>query len=478
MASPSSPDEHGNVRAAKFGEYKFYVPLLPTYLNSLNTAYLHCDPQGRPYKLEDFVDEFDRLSMKERLKACGPYLRNHFWEVCFETPESRLKLLEARELRVKKRRCFVIDPQARYIHVILHWVPVDVKNRAVRHVLKRFGQVSRVSREPELTEQPQEVKWRTLLVSITLKSGLSADDVPHKVSFKKGAFSLVIVVGGTPTCLRCCQKGHLRRNCRAPRCDLCARVGHTDKQCNREKVIPAALAGEVAKPADQPGVETPAEAGHAGAESSERSAPATSESVAESQSDVMHVTFDEAAPETASKAEPLRDVFAGGDHVGAKDSLSEPAASESVADFQSEVMDVAHEEGTLGIGKKEEPVREVLAGGDVAAAQGSQSALAASESIAESLLEAMDVTYDEATPGPSSGAEPLPDVVAGGAEGPQSTPAACESSTEDAGSQSEGMDASGDEGEPGPSTKDKKPNPKTYLRKYKPKKKKKRRQKK
>lgn len=424
MAPPTQQEYGDNVNAARFGDYKFFVPPLPAQLNTLNTVYLHCDPEVRPYIFADFVDEFERLSILGNIRACGPYLRNHFWEVCFKTPDDRLRLLEARELEVKRRKCFVIDPQAKYIHVILHWVPRDVTVKCVRKVLRRFGRVCPMEPELKFAEKPQNTEWGTLLASITLKEGLSTDNFPHKVSFKNGMASLAVVVGGTPTCLRCSQKGHLRKYCRAPQCGLCARVGHFDFECGNDNVALAAPAAEVAdaQPADAPRVEAAPGADYLGVESVERSSPAASESVAESEA--MDVTCDQAAPDSPGRAEPLRDVTAGGDHAFAEGSLSVSAASES---------------------------------------------------IAESHTESMDLTHDEATPGTSSGVELRREVLAGGdrAEASQSAPAASESSSEDAGSQSEAMNASGDEAEPGPSTKEQSSKAKSYLRKYKPKKKKK-----
>ncbi|KAH7960466.1 hypothetical protein HPB49_020086 [Dermacentor silvarum] len=359
MAAPA----HDSVSAAKFGEYKFFVPTLPTQLNSRRTAYLHCDPAGRPYKTDHFVDEFRRLSLLEKLKACGPFLRNHFWEVCFCTPEDLQPLLEARELRVKERRCFVIDPLGKYVHVVLHWVPLDVRDRTVRKVLKRFGKVSPVTRlPPEFNARLPEVKWRTLFASMTLKEGLSMDNVPHKVSFKKGTSSLVVIVGRAPMCLRCSQKGHLRRNCKAPQCAFCARVGHVGADCPRESgpsVNEPAAEVTDAQPEDMDAScdDAEAEVDHAGAECPGKSAPTASESAAEdpvSQSADMDVSCEEATPGTSSKEELRPDVRAGGDHVVAE-GPSAPAASEPAsedAESQSEDMDVSADEAAPGTSSK------------------------------------------------------------------------------------------------------------------------------
>lgn len=462
---------YGNVYAARFGEYRFFVPSLPAPLDALNTVYLHCDPEGRPYRFRDFKKEFERLEIMENLRSCGSLLRNHFWEVSFKKTEDRLRLLEARELVVKNRRCFVIDPYGKYIHVVLHWVPHDVTVKCIRKKLRRFGRVPPMEREPKPSEQ-----LRTLLVSLTLKEGLSVDNFPHKISFKDGMASLAVVVGGTPTCLRCSRKGHLRKNCHAPQCGLCARVGHRDSECGNDNVVPAALAVEVAdaQPGDASRVEAPV--GAHNVESSQRTSPAASESVAESEA--MDVTRDQAALDSSGEAGALRDVTADGDQVFAEGSSSLPEASVSAAKLQSQVTGVA---STLVRSQTEEPLRDAFAGGDAMSVDDSLSALAASVSIAESPSEPMDLAYDAATPGTSSEVGHRLDVLAGGerVESSQSAQAASESSSEDAGSQSEAMNVFGEEAAPAHATKESTSKGTSHLRTHKPKKgKKKKRQKK
>ncbi|KAK8770231.1 hypothetical protein V5799_011525 [Amblyomma americanum] len=221
--------EYDRVSAAKFVDYKFFVPPLPAPHQPQKTVFLHCDPDGRPYKFDDMVDEFKRLSLMEKLGGCGQYQRNHIWQVYFKDPDHLQPLLDAGELTVKGRRCLVIDPCFKRVHFILHWVPIDVRDRAVRRVVKRFGSVDHMVSE----KVPAEAKWRSVWARVTLKDGLAMDDVPHLLRLKPGSMSLVVIVGREPLCLRCNQKGHLRRVCGAVRCGLCARVGHADVDCPR-----------------------------------------------------------------------------------------------------------------------------------------------------------------------------------------------------------------------------------------------------
>lgn len=239
MASPVCVLDN-RVSAAKFVDYKFFVPPLPSPHQLQHTVFLHCDPDGRPYKFEDLVDEFKRLSLIDKLGGCGSYQRNHIWEVYFKNPEHLQSLFDAGELTVKGRRCLVIDPCFKRVHFILHWVPIDMRDRAVRRALKPFGSVDHMLRETVPAERLPEAKWTSLWVRVTLKDGVTMNDVPHLLSLKPGSKSLIVIVGREPLCLRCNQKGHLRRFCWVERCGLCARVGHADADCPKKPAAKSA----------------------------------------------------------------------------------------------------------------------------------------------------------------------------------------------------------------------------------------------
>lgn len=232
MASPSV----AAATVADLTDYKFFIPPLPVSASSIKTAYLHCDLDGRPYDIHDFVEEFKRLSIFGSLRGCGVIQRNHFWNVWFRNAESLERLLEAKELTVKGKRCLVIDVRSREVYVRLHWVPPDVADRAVKKALRHFCSVRELERKPlPSADASAAPKWTTLSARVTLREGLTAEDVPHRLGLKPGCSSLVTILGRLPLCLRCREKGHLRRECTAPRCALCARVGHADASCPRKK---------------------------------------------------------------------------------------------------------------------------------------------------------------------------------------------------------------------------------------------------
>lgn len=215
--------------------YKFFVPPLPVAGSSSETVYLHCDLEGRPYDAHDFVEEFKRLSIFGSLRGCVAIQRNHLWNVWFCNSASLERLLEAKELTVKGGRCLVLDVRSREVHVKIHWVPLEVRDRAVKKMLKHYCcSVQGIERAALASEPPEQPKWTTVSAKVTLKDGLTVEDVPHHFKFQVGTVSLVTIVGRLPLCLRCKEKGHLRKQCTAPRCAVCARVGHAGSSCPRK----------------------------------------------------------------------------------------------------------------------------------------------------------------------------------------------------------------------------------------------------
>lgn len=154
------------------------------------------------------------------------------WNVWFRNAESLDRLLEAKELTVKGKRCLVIDVRSREVQLTLHWVPPDVADRAVKKALRHFCSVRQFERRA--LPPSAAPKWATVSARVTLKEGLTVEDVPHRLKLKPASSSLVTILGRLPLCLRCKEKGHLRRECTAPRCALCARVGHADSSCPRK----------------------------------------------------------------------------------------------------------------------------------------------------------------------------------------------------------------------------------------------------
>ncbi|XP_077541994.1 uncharacterized protein LOC144154751 [Haemaphysalis longicornis] len=157
---------------------------------------------------------------------------NHLWAVTFKDAEGPKKLLALKEVTVKNRRCIVIDPQNQEVRLKLHWVLHNVPDDEVRNALEPYGKVMEVTKDRWRVQGCTAQASTTRLVALRLKAGITMDDLPHQVRVA-GDQALVVVPGRAPQCLRCQQKGHVRRQCRVPRCALCRQFGHEEGNCVR-----------------------------------------------------------------------------------------------------------------------------------------------------------------------------------------------------------------------------------------------------
>lgn len=56
--------------------------MLPSFPNdnaSVNSAFLHCDLKGRPYRIQDFRSELERCGVLKEVVAFMSFQRNHLW---------------------------------------------------------------------------------------------------------------------------------------------------------------------------------------------------------------------------------------------------------------------------------------------------------------------------------------------------------------------------------------------------------------
>ncbi|KAM7310908.1 uncharacterized protein ISCGN_007816 [Ixodes scapularis] len=220
-------------------DYKILLPCLPSEAATVNSVFLHCDVTGRPYRIEDFREELQRLQILGDVGSFGAYQMNHVWLVTFHSASTRNRLLAAKELTVKGKRCILIDPKNSETCLKLHWVPYHVPDDTVRRALEPYGKVHEVTRETWRAQGFQGVQSTTRLVRITRKEGVSKESVPHQLRFFGGS-ALVLVPGRAPLCLRCKKTGHIRKDCRVPRCDDCHRYGHTRENCVKSYAVATA----------------------------------------------------------------------------------------------------------------------------------------------------------------------------------------------------------------------------------------------
>ncbi|XP_040067689.1 uncharacterized protein LOC115314074 [Ixodes scapularis] len=213
-------------------DYRIVLPPLPSGAIVRNSVLLHGDVSARPYKIGDFRAEMERLGVIGHIEALGAYQMNHLWMVTFKTEEAKLRLVTAKELEVKGKRCIVVDPENADVRMKLHWLPFHASDETVRRALEPFGKVQDLTREKWKAEGFIGVQSTTRLVRLSLKEGVTLERIPHQLRIAGGNV-LVVIPGRDPLCLRCKGTGHIRRECRVPRCDECHRFGHERENCVR-----------------------------------------------------------------------------------------------------------------------------------------------------------------------------------------------------------------------------------------------------
>lgn len=213
-------------------DYQVTLPTLPTGQSVVNTLFLHGDLRARPYRVEDFRDALARLSLLPEVIALGAYQMSHVWAVTFSSAEAAKKLVAETQLKVKDRRCLVIDPTNQDVRIKVHWLLHNVPDEDVRQAFAPYGKVTEITKQRWRVQGVTDKGSTTRTVSLKLKAGVKIEDIPHQIRVG-GDNALVVVAGRAPLCLRCHSMGHVRRECRVPKCTVCHRFGHTEATCVR-----------------------------------------------------------------------------------------------------------------------------------------------------------------------------------------------------------------------------------------------------
>lgn len=213
-------------------EYQVILPTLPTGRVVLNTVFLHGDVRVRPFRVEDFRDALTKTGTLPDVVALGAYQINHVWAVTLSSAEATKRLLAFKELKVKGRRCLILDPENQQVKLRLHWMLHGVTDEDIRTALAAFGKVTEVTRERWRVQGVQEKGSTTRTVLLKMKPGMKVEDLPHQIRVA-GELALVVAPGRPMQCLRCRGTGHVRRECKIPRCSKCRRFGHGDAECVR-----------------------------------------------------------------------------------------------------------------------------------------------------------------------------------------------------------------------------------------------------
>ncbi|XP_040067425.2 uncharacterized protein LOC115310973, partial [Ixodes scapularis] len=138
---------------------------------------------------------------------------------------------ELKDVKVKGRKCVVVDPNFTEVVLRVHWLPTYVTDREVNAAFAEFGVVKEIT--SEMWKSPTgdyEVETSTRAVRIILKKGGRRDELPHQGHVADYSV-LISVPGRPPMCLRCYQLWHMRRQCKAPWCRGCRGHGQVEAVC-------------------------------------------------------------------------------------------------------------------------------------------------------------------------------------------------------------------------------------------------------
>uniref|UniRef100_A0A6B0VAB0 Putative secreted protein n=1 Tax=Ixodes ricinus TaxID=34613 RepID=A0A6B0VAB0_IXORI len=160
----------------------------------------------------------------------GQYQMSHVWMVVCATSLAKSKLVACEELKVKGRKCLVVDPESKEVKLRLLWLPPHMENRRVAEALEPFGTVRSIVREKWKCEGMEDMDTLNREVQLTLRDDVSVSKIPHLLTIY-GCQSLLLIPGRPTLCLRCNRVGHIRRHCRTPRCTKCQRYGHSLADC-------------------------------------------------------------------------------------------------------------------------------------------------------------------------------------------------------------------------------------------------------
>ncbi|KAM7306359.1 uncharacterized protein ISCGN_010081 [Ixodes scapularis] len=208
-------------------EYRIVLPPLPTGEAMKRAVILHCDIAGRPYRIEDFRKPLKDVGVIREVAGIGAYQMSHVWLLDMRSDEAKKKLLDAGQLLVKEKTCFVVDPTRQEVRARKPGEPSG--SQALRN------QPEAALDEPMDESGPKSKDDRPFSSSESLPStscGVTLDRLPHQLRLGSGTV-LVVVPGRAPICLRCRTKGHIRRDCHVPRCAECRAYGHVQADCTR-----------------------------------------------------------------------------------------------------------------------------------------------------------------------------------------------------------------------------------------------------
>lgn len=175
----SAADSRGVFASSSVSDYRMVLPPLPSGTTAINTVFLHCDTTGRPYRIEDFKVPLETVGVNREISAIGAYEMNHLWIATMKTIAAKRRLLDAKEIAVKGKRCVILDPCKAEVRLKIHWLPFPLADSIVRSTLEAYGKVEEMARETwrEQTSRARNLRLRLCALRYRRESSSSSSRI-------------------------------------------------------------------------------------------------------------------------------------------------------------------------------------------------------------------------------------------------------------------------------------------------------------
>jgi hypothetical protein len=182
-----------------------------------------------------FIDQVSAVVGLNALEACGPAASPNIWLLTFVSKDARGAFVRAGDFLTKEGHMAKIagkDPAKCWIKI--HWVPYQVPMvNALRQLDATEGIKILAASYDKVNGHEGLQHVRSLLRTVLIEAP-DLTKVPYALQWNHEGLSgqaLVTMRGRAPVCLRCNDKGHVRKDCQAVKCSVCFQWGHNDPQC-------------------------------------------------------------------------------------------------------------------------------------------------------------------------------------------------------------------------------------------------------
>lgn len=117
---------------------------------------------------------------------------------------------------------------AKTVQINVHQISSLTANEVIASYFSRFGEVKHIMNNKTKTGLMSSSRR----VIIEVKDNFNVENVPDFPTINN-QHGFCVTIGKDPLCLRCKQRGHISRSCKAVKCGKCGKYTHTTDNCNR-----------------------------------------------------------------------------------------------------------------------------------------------------------------------------------------------------------------------------------------------------